>query len=231
MPFIYGLVDPLDPGNVRYVGMAPSKESRPFRHAQVALSTTVSSYLYNWIRKLDREGRNYHVVLLEELPVGTSRRFLGFVEKCYIKSLREIGHQLTNVSEGGWGGATTVGKVCSQATKDKLRAIFSGRPLSERHKAALRHPWTPVRRAAHKSRKGLPWSAARRAARSEPWNKGKDLGVMTEEQKAKLRDGQLKSYAANPERARNHSLAMKRYYENPANREKTSLAGRKNRGT
>jgi len=44
-------------------------------------------------------------MILEELPVGADMKFVGFVESCYVKSLRSIGHKLTNENDGGWGGS------------------------------------------------------------------------------------------------------------------------------
>lgn len=127
-PFVYGLRDSVEAGNVRYVGMAPSNPSRPYQHAMRARKDLADgSHLMHWIRKIQAEGREPSVIVLEELPVGTSRRFLGFVESCYIKSLRSIGHQLTNENDGGWGG--------------------SNGPHSEAAKVRMRAGWTPEIRA------------------------------------------------------------------------------------
>lgn len=97
-PFVYGLCDPLEPGHIRYVGMASMNESRPYVHAKLALRQTEKhSHLFHWIRKLKSEGRDYIIVKLEELQPGCRSEFVGYVESCYIDSLREIGHELTNV--------------------------------------------------------------------------------------------------------------------------------------
>lgn len=99
-PFVYGLVDPTEPKHVRYVGMASVNAARPYSHAR----HTKNQHLANWIQKLKTVGRIYEVLILEELPETGSRDLLGFVEQCYIRSLREIGHRLTNIAEGGWTG-------------------------------------------------------------------------------------------------------------------------------
>lgn len=105
-PFVYGLYDPAEAGHIRYVGMAPSRPNRPYQHATYARkATTDGSHLMRWIHKIQAEGREPSVMTLEQLPIGTSRSFLGFVESCYIKSLRKIGHRLTNANDGGWGGS------------------------------------------------------------------------------------------------------------------------------
>ena len=105
-PFVYGLIDQAEPSHVRYVGMAPSNPNRPYSHAKRARKDmTVDSHLMRWVRKIQAEGREPSVMILEELAEGTTRNFLGFVETCYIKSLRAIGHRLTNENDGGWGGS------------------------------------------------------------------------------------------------------------------------------
>ena len=133
-PFVYGLVDPLDAGHVRYVGMS-FRAGRPLDHARNARGKMRSSHLMNWIRKLQTEGREYIVLVLEELPLDSRREFVGFVEKCYIKSLREIGHKLTNVTEGGDGGA---GNVHTPEVRAQISAAAKGRIVTDEVRARTR---------------------------------------------------------------------------------------------
>lgn len=168
-PFVYGLFDPADAGHIRYVGMAPSNPSRPYQHAHRARKdVTDCSYLMNWIRKIQSEGREPSVMILEQLRKDTGRAFLGFVESCYIKSLRSIGHRLTNENDGGWGGSNgphtsgshakmkaawtpeikarvgasvssrQIGTKLSKETRAKQSASHTGRPFSESHRESLR---------------------------------------------------------------------------------------------
>jgi hypothetical protein len=84
--------------------MAPAKANRPYRHAfEARRSSARVTHKINWIRKIQAEGREPAILILEELQPSTTREFVGFVEKCYIKSLREIGHRLTNSTDGGEG--------------------------------------------------------------------------------------------------------------------------------
>lgn len=105
-PFVYGLYDPVDPGHIRYVGMTSTHASRPRVHAKLARNfSTRPSHVTNWARKLHVEERNYEVMILEKLTEGsTNKKLLGFLEDCYINSLRRIGHKLTNQTPGGAGG-------------------------------------------------------------------------------------------------------------------------------
>ena len=82
---------------------------RPLAHAREARRSTKSTHKLNWIRALLADGREPSFIVLQGLVEGTSRGFLGFVESCYIKSLKEIGHKLTNGTDGGDGGATRTG--------------------------------------------------------------------------------------------------------------------------
>lgn len=127
-PFVYGLVDPLEPKHVRYVGMASKNKSRPYQHAKKIKSNVNPSHFVNWLRKLADEGRSYDVLILQELPAASPRSFVGFVERCYIDSLRKIGHDLTNVSEGGWGGDT--GRLQSPEERKKMSEFQTGRTRS-----------------------------------------------------------------------------------------------------
>lgn len=134
-PFIYGLFDAQDPGHVRYVGMAFS-DTRPFDHSRNARKgSLVNPHLMHWVRKLHREGREYSVLILEQLPADCRRSLVGFVETCYIDSLRRLGHKLTNVASGGDGGNTNghTPEVCA-----KIAAAGRLRKVSEDQKAKIR---------------------------------------------------------------------------------------------
>ncbi len=137
-PFVYGLVDPQDTGHVRYVGMA-MQPRRPYEHAKAARRLTKHSHLYHWIRLLQSEGREPSVLVLEKLPSYASRSFVGEIEKMYIASLRSIGHRLTNVSPGGWGGSD-LGRTLSLETRQRMSDA----------KVGVRHHWRGEERGGAK---------------------------------------------------------------------------------
>lgn len=199
-PFIYGLYDPTDVGHIRYVGMAPSNPSRPHVHARRARTSTDDSHLLRWIRKIQTEGREPSVLILEQLPNCSGREFLGFVESCYIESLRSIGHRLTNENDGGWGGSNgphtsktiakmkagwtpeirarvgaasrdrMLGKKLSDETRAKQRASHLGRPLSEQNRAGI----GAARKAAWDN--ATSEQRAAHAAKVSATRKGKGVG-------------------------------------------------------
>lgn len=155
--------------------MAPSNPQRPYNHAKRA-KTEIHNHcrLMNWVRKLQSEGREYTVVVLDERQETTTRAFLGEIEKMYIKSLREIGHDLTNDNDGGWGGSNGphslesiakmkagwtpeararvgaaaklrgLGKTRSIEARQRQSESIKGVPKSESHKSAL----SAIRKAA-----------------------------------------------------------------------------------
>mgnify|MGYP001576037036 CR=1 FL=1 len=186
-PFIYGLVDPADPGHVRYVGMSRANARRPFNHAKDALKGRhVNAYLSNWILKIQTDGREPKPLVLEEFAQGTSGRFIGLIETYYIKALRDLGHKLTNITLGGegWG--------IPSAEKRKKNSDYMKKYRAE-------HPmkWTDERRATHsafmKGKKyalGIVQSAETRAKKSAS-QMGHAVSAETNAKKSKALKGRL----------------------------------------
>lgn len=97
--FIYGLVDPHEPNNIRYIGLA-TRSDRPRAHERESLVDT-KTRKRSWIRSLLNAGRTYDVLVLEEFPIGTSRAVIDAAEISHIAEKRLAGHQLTNIAPGG----------------------------------------------------------------------------------------------------------------------------------
>lgn len=168
-PFIYGLFDPTDPGHIRYVGMA-MQPRRPSEHARRARRGVKHTYLLHWIRLIQSQGREPAVVVLEQFSIGASRLFVGQIERIYINSLRRIGHNLTNVSSGGWGGD------CSTPESRAASAARMRLPRSAEYLANMS--------AAQKGKKG---SEAQRVAVA----KANALRVHSDNTREKLRAASL----------------------------------------
>lgn len=134
-PFIYGLFDPELSDQIRYVGMAFSRGRRPLDHLRIALKPySKVTPVISWIRSLLEKGIDYDVRILEELPSDSSRDHVYNVEKLYILSLRQEGHRLTNLNDGG-PGATP-----GEAGRERLSRRMMGNTLS------LNRAWTPQSR-------------------------------------------------------------------------------------
>ena len=161
-PFIYALFDPAEQGHMRYVGMAPSRAYRPYDHVKRAKKGIDDSHLMRWIKKIQAEGREPSVLILEELSEGTTRNFCGFVESCYIKSLREIGHKLTNENDGGWGG--------------------SNGPHSPETRVVMRERWTPERRVAQAERSRIQSTGVVRTEASRKKQSASSRGAVRSEE-------------------------------------------------
>jgi hypothetical protein len=179
-PFIYGLVDPDDIGHIRYVGMAPSRATRPYDHATAARKErTKDTHQIRWIRKLQAAGRDYLVTILEETPQGTDRVVLGARETHWILTLRGHGHRLTNENDGGWGGSNG---PHSEEARQRMRDGWTqevrervGNASRERGTECMRT--TEAREAMSRASKGRSKSEEHRRniaeAKRKSWAEGK----------------------------------------------------------
>lgn len=148
------------------------RSTRPYQHAKIARRSPLKTHLLNWIRSLQNEGREPAVLILEQFTERSSRRFVGQIEKIYIEVLRLLGHQLTNIAEGGHGGATTTGRKHSTETLAKMRKPKSA---EARLRMSLAKKGKP---------KGPPSLASR--AKSSATQKGRPGRVWSEASKLKL---------------------------------------------
>jgi hypothetical protein len=136
---------------------------------------------------------------------------------------------LVKMNPGHWGLVVAARRMTTGAEhvprKNKcygwLRRAFAkavselrkGTKLTEAQKEQLRRPWSAAHWASFRNPlKGTKWSPERHLVHTV-WNKGKDLGPLSDEQKAVLSAAQLKSYEEHPERGSNHSAAMKRHFD------------------
>lgn len=96
---IYALLDPFQK-QIRYVGKTTDLERRIPEHLKYE---TRKSHKYNWIKKLQSEGLNPIIRILERNLVEGEWQER---EKFWIKKFREDGCNLTNISDGGESGTT-----------------------------------------------------------------------------------------------------------------------------
>ena len=99
-PFIYALVDPLEPDHYRYIGMSMGNRNRPLQHGEIVKRRTGSlrrSQL--WIRSLQNENRKYQVIVLEYLPEVLTRKQIVAAEHEAMRRAISLGHQLTNYNQ------------------------------------------------------------------------------------------------------------------------------------
>src|SRR5262245_24661958 len=99
MPVIYALIDPTSL-DIRYIGYTSCNppELRLQAHIKDALSGG-NYHNHRWIRKLHQDGLVPEFGIVEEVnEFNWSDR-----EQFWIKTLRELGYNLTNMSDGGDG--------------------------------------------------------------------------------------------------------------------------------
>lgn len=130
-PFIYALIDPLEPEHIRYVGMTMVRYKRPWEHDKEARRKNFKhTHLIHWVRKLQEEGRKYDVLLLQKFSTGAATEDVQAAERHHIKALGDAGHILTNSTAGGEGVLNPTPEV----------------------RAKIQAGWTPERRVAQSER-------------------------------------------------------------------------------
>jgi hypothetical protein len=130
MACVYALVSSGEPDIVRYVGRTkydtPNKRLASHRgHIDGGLKT----HVYNWMRSVYNSGEDVVALILES---SLSWEESGERERHFIKSYRDQGYDLTNISLGGDGHA-----AISQETRDLMSRNRKGKsPSPQAHAAA-----------------------------------------------------------------------------------------------
>ena len=183
MHTVYSLADPRD-GSVRYIGYTGvGLDARLKAHVDERRKKPTRKK--NWIASLRRAGVRPVIAALE---VFADRDEALEAEMFWIATLRYVGLNLTNATDGGTGG------VPDAATRAKQRAAKLGGTLTAEHKAKIgaasraagRRP--PQRQGRHSEETIAKMrEAARRPTHLVPagWNKGKKMPPQSAETIAK----------------------------------------------
>ena len=113
---IYALCDPAT-GEVRYVGKTVRTPQRRLYYHVKKASTGSQLYVCNWIRSLDGSPV---IKVLEENPPNLNESEIRWIAK-----LRREGARLTNLTDGGDGGDTSM--FWTDEGRVKMRAATSRR--------------------------------------------------------------------------------------------------------
>jgi hypothetical protein len=126
---IYGLFDP-DTGNCGYLGKTTNLKARLANHLSQALHGSLPRNV--WIRSLSKAPL---VQILDWSPLVWQES-----ERWWIKEMRQRGHLLTNVAEGGSGGGM-IGLRHSLETRKKMSISRAGHKpsLGYKHTEETRH--------------------------------------------------------------------------------------------
>ena len=87
---VYGLLDPADPDNVRYVGSSRHMAKRLSDHAY-SLTGKQDAERRAWVRGLREAGRTPVLVVLEELDAQKASFEMHYAERNWIERFRLIG--------------------------------------------------------------------------------------------------------------------------------------------
>ncbi len=162
---VYGLRDPRT-AEIRYVGKSCRGLNRPREHRR---PNRRQPYLFNWITNLQKQGLEFEIVVFLTLP---SNKGLGAAEQYWIKTLRETGHRLTNLTDGGEGipgfkHRNSSKERISRANSGENNGMFGGthtEEVRERIAEACRE-----RVWSEESRQKLTRSKTGKASRGSGW--------------------------------------------------------------
>lgn len=136
---IYGIVDPRNPQEYRYVGKTPySIEERLTYHIWESNrkgKNKIKTYKCDWIRKLLKDNITPIIILIDIVPSFQWK----YWEKHYIKLYKNLGHRLTNATDGGDGGSGYVWseeqrKFQSETRSGKNHPMFGKvSPMKDKH--------------------------------------------------------------------------------------------------
>ena len=174
---VYTLSAESSPEIVRYVGR--SRKNNPnarFVDHLYKASHGSNLHVHNWMRKVASTGKDKVIVTCVE--VAESYEESGQIEKHYIKYFRDLGHDLTNLTDGGEG---RLGAALTEAQKKRVSEVHLGRKRSEETRKRI-----SVSNKGKSRGKNVPKSEEHRKNIGEA-NKGKLLGIpLTEEHRKKL---------------------------------------------
>lgn len=100
--FIYALVDPLD-NQIRYVGQSVDPTKRLLHHV-LPSGLKEKNYKANWMKQLSVLGLQPKLIILEK----TLDAFANDRERFFIRIYGSFGFKLTNMTQGGQDGGSTL---------------------------------------------------------------------------------------------------------------------------
>lgn len=179
---IYGLVDPAA-GSIRYVGYTSQiPEKRLKEHLYLARKKGDKRYrlpVFRWIRSLLAVGQLPEIRVLE-IGAGDWKE----AERRHIKVMRDAGHELTNVADGGLG-PICVSKAARRRAGLKLKNRYFSpdhrRRISEAKRGRPRPDSAEIARRMAENNRGrkMTFSAAGLEARRENGRRVAALGNWT----------------------------------------------------
>ncbi len=131
--FFYVLKDPLKENAIRYVGYTTDVNKRFSKHIYHAKKNTYpNNHKDNWIRMLLKENSLPLIEVIDEIVNIDDAYKLREIE--LIKQYRDLGHDLTNMDDGGtgWGLGNQIwkGRKHTEEHKEHMSKILLNRDFS-----------------------------------------------------------------------------------------------------
>lgn len=126
--YIYGLINPLDENDLRYIGKTDNLKRRIKEHVNDAKKCKNNNWKNNWIRKLLNENIRPTIIVIDEIEEIN----WDYYEIFYIDLFRSFGFNLTNTHIGGSAPPPRPkGTKCSEETRKKMSKAQKGKKLTE----------------------------------------------------------------------------------------------------
>lgn len=138
--YIYGLFDPRS-GKLRYIGKSYDPKRRLYLHIRIARKNENNTHISNWIRQLLKSDLQPYFKVLEICSEDNWQE----KERSWIKSARDSGLDIVNISKGGdsppsWNEITREQQLYTiekRAIANKLNPPNKGRVWSQEYKERM----------------------------------------------------------------------------------------------
>jgi hypothetical protein len=156
LTYIYVLKHPVT-HEIRYVGKTIDLKIRKKSHRELG-----KTRCDNWKRSLLADGFWPDMEVVENVPSGEN---WAKREQFWIKHYRDLGCNLTNLTEGGEG---TEGRVITDAYREKMRKKFLGRPIPQEQREQISKSLTGLKQSPETVAKRIATWSERRLAKGLP---------------------------------------------------------------
>ena len=224
--YVYGLSDPLTFDRIRYIGWALNPADRLGVHIREAINNPDNgNYRWRWIRSVLEENR---IPMFQVLEEADSREEVLLLEIKWIKYYRELGHKLTNATDGGEGGIYPLYDATRQRISEASRRNWTDPDYKQRVLEKIAEAWKTSEtltkaRATHIERWKDPEERKNQSIRLTNHFKKSGSREVASLANRKYREDPVKrsnhkdSYT--PEVRSQMSESTKKFYENPEARD------------
>ena len=133
MALVYALIDSSNPDEIRYIGKTIfSTKRRLYGHMHSTRATGHKTPVHSWMKSVLTHNNEVQIIVVED-SLTESQAFDR--EIFYIRHYRQLGHRLTNLTDGGEGPS---GHKHTEEARRKIAAAGTGRLHTEESKQQIR---------------------------------------------------------------------------------------------